>query len=76
MSYFLQLNEAKIDSNDHAGAPFVSDSDEEADSGFDPYRNGEPFFKFQRGTLKTGSKHTINALFEGFDYTETSSPLR
>ena len=38
--------------------------------------NGKQIPGAQRGTLKPGTMNTINAEFESFDYTETSSALR
>ena len=38
--------------------------------------HGKPIAEAQRGTLRPGTMNTINAEFESFDYTETSSALR
>ena len=38
--------------------------------------DGKQIAEAQRGTLKPGTMNTINAEFESFDYTETSSALR
>ena len=63
------INDEAIDPNDNIN---MNVEDEEVNLNVD----NKPFLDSQRGTLKAGTLNTIDAEFESFDYTETSSALR
>merc|ERR1719219_171493 len=67
------INDEVIDEYDEGGVGENGGSNDE-EGNFDG--NGKPIAEAQRGTLKPGTMNTINAEFESFDYTETSSALR
>ena len=65
------INQKTIDVFD--GLDIVDENEDEEN--LDPSRGGQ-LDNNQRGTLKPGIMNTINAEYESFDYTETSSALR
>ena len=68
------INDEVIDEYGTGGGGENGGSNDEEERNFDG--NGKPIPEAQRGTLKPGTMNTINAEFESFDYTETSSALR
>lgn len=64
------INDEAIDAYDDGGIQPPNEDEENMDV------DGKPIYEAQRGTLTPGAMETINAEFESFDYTETSSALR